>query len=145
MAPEYAMYGQFSVKSGYQTICSDGKLVMDQVLNFGMTYGMGRRTSRQHFPDYLVWLSISLAINKDVSIKEMVLIWQKDHDLIWRRRLRGWELESEQAIEMVVKNIKLDKKSDRLEWLGNNGQLITKDIYQKKNHGKQLSGMWALI
>lgn len=68
--------------------------------------------------------------------------WQEDHEHLWRRRLRGWETDSEKELGKVIDKICLNLKVDTLELLGNNGHFNSRDMYSKLDHSNQVPGTW---
>lgn len=63
----------------------------------------------------------SIARYKDISVADMKKRWQDEHEQLWRRNLRGWEIDSAKEQGSLVENINLNHNADNMEWLGNNG------------------------
>lgn len=49
---------------------------------------------------------------------------------MWRRKLRGWELDSLDELNDIVKSIELSIDNDALRWKGNDDNFNTKDCYR---------------
>lgn len=84
----------------------------------------------------------NLALDKNISVVSMKQRWQEDHEHLWRRRLRGWETDSEKELGKVIDKICLNLKVDTLELLGNNGHFNSRDMYSKLDHSNQVPGTW---
>lgn len=63
----------------------------------------------------------------------------RDQASMWRRKLRGWELDSAKELDLVILNVQLEQKQDMMVWLGNNGHFNTKDMYSKLEQGQKNS------
>lgn len=84
----------------------------------------------------------SLAVDKDISVAEMKKRWHEDHDLIWRRTLRGWEIDSKQELGILINQIKLEHKADSMVWMGNTGVFNSIDLYHLLDQNNTVPGIW---
>lgn len=75
----------------------------------------------------------------------MQVVWNQNHNQLWRRKLRGWELDSEQDLDKVINSIKIGLQEDKLVWLGNNEQFSTRELYLKVDQFPSNNGLWLVI
>lgn len=85
----------------------------------------------------------SLSVNQDITVADMKKNWSLNKNSMWRRRLRGWELDSEYDLGLVIENLHLKENKDVLEWRGNNNQLNSKDLYSKLDHNIHATSIWS--
>lgn len=63
---------------------------------------------------------------------------------LWRRKLRGWELNDEQTLGEIVTNIIISANKDKVFWSVNNGAFCSKELYKKFDQDVQINGPWNL-
>lgn len=109
-------------------------------VSFWCDWWWGRDTLRKLFPRLY-----SLALEKEISVADFIVLWQDKERLIWSRQLRGWEIDSEKELEVIVLNTKLSRSKDKLCWLVNNGKLNSKDLYDRMDTTISRAGDWNIL
>ncbi|KAK1391547.1 hypothetical protein POM88_010603 [Heracleum sosnowskyi] len=75
----------------------------------------------------------SLSHFQDAKLHEMVLLLNDESSLqseLWRRQLRGWEIESLNELTMITKNLRFKEGYDEVTWIPGKGSYTVKKGYQ---------------
>lgn len=105
---------------------------------FDMWYG--DRDLKSVFPRFY-----SLTIWKDISLAGMIENWDVNSKDMWRRRRRGWEIESRHVLGELIEKTKLYNKKYHLICLGCNNQLNSKDLYLQSDRMRNHRGKFYLF
>lgn len=109
-------------------------------INFWTDYWWQDNTMASLFPRLYL-----LANDKEIKLSTFSQ-WLLNSEVIpttlWRRPLRGWELNSLAVLRSVLIQTHFTEVSDKVVWLINNSSFLVKDMYRKLNESSQGSIDW---
>lgn len=101
---------------------------------------LGSNTMNKTFPRLF-----NLAVDKDITVEQIKSCWRNESSLLWRRNLRGWEIDSASNLGIIVSHINLSNSKDKVKWTVNNSDFSVKDVYANLELSNQKEGPWSLI
>ncbi|WOG89358.1 hypothetical protein DCAR_0208596 [Daucus carota subsp. sativus] len=123
--------------------CWKWKLNSGDVIRFWLDNWTGEGVLKDYFPRLF-----SLCLDKCISVKEMcrrAMIVAPESPGIWRRQLRGWECDAEEALLRFMNLFSGSPGHDQVLWSINSGKYSVHDSYIHLAGGHTYNPIWRRI